>query len=203
MNLLAVTDGQKSVNDLEDIISNIHNFVDFIHVREKTKPVQEVYTLCLRLLERGVDRKKLVINDRLDVAALLHIENVHLPGAGLPVKAVKDFYPEKVIGTSVHTITEAKKAQKDGADYVLYGHCFTTNSKKGKAPIALESIQQMKQELSVPLYVIGGITEEKVDQLHHFGADGIAVMSGIFSSSNPLEAVKKLHERCLKYETKI
>ncbi|MFT8319669.1 MAG: thiamine phosphate synthase [Bacillus sp. (in: firmicutes)] len=203
MKLIAVTDNQHSIDELACKILKIHTFVDYIHIREKSKPARDVFMLCVRLLQQGVDKKKLVINDRLDVASLLSIDNVHLPGSGLPVKEVKNFFPEKTIGTSVHSIEEAIQANRDGADYILYGHCFKTNSKKGKPPIAIESIEKIKRELSIPLFVIGGITEERVEVVHQYGADGIAVMSTIFSSADPLEEVKKLQERCKQYETKL
>jgi thiazole tautomerase (transcriptional regulator TenI) len=157
----------------------------------------------VKLLEEGVDKKKIIINDRLDVALLLDIPTIHLPGAGLPITEVKKKLPEKKIGIPVHSIAEARSANRDGADYMLYGHCFQTNSKKGKPPISIESITQIKKEISIPLFVIGGITEERVGTLHHYGADGIAVMSAIFSAPNPLKAVKKLHERCINIETQI
>lgn len=73
---------------------------------------------------------------------------------------------------------------------------FRQTAKKGKPPIELQSIKKIKKQLSIPLFVIGGITEGRVEQLADLGADGVAVMSAIFSSSNPLESVKKLNERC-------
>ncbi|WP_235851960.1 thiamine phosphate synthase [Niallia nealsonii] len=194
--LMAVTDNQHSMENLMSIILKIHEYVDYIQIREKSRTANEVYTLGKRLIDEGVAKEKLIINDRIDVATLLNIKNVHLPGNGLPVEQVKKLNSQYFAGVSVHSQEEAQIAQKNKADYVLYGHCFQTNSKKGKPPIELQSIKKIKKQLSIPIFVIGGITEDRVEQLADLGADGVAIMSAIFSSSNPLESVKKLNERC-------
>lgn len=196
--LMAVTDDQHTIKKLTSIILRIHEYVDYIQIREKSRTANEIYILCKQLIDEGVKKEKIIINDRLDVAALLNIKNIHLPGSGLPMEQVKKLNPHHFAGVSVHNQKEAEAAQKNKADYVLYGHCFQTNSKKGKTPIELKSIKQIKERLSIPLFVIGGITEERVEQLADLGADGVAVMSAIFSSSNPVESVKKLRERCRK-----
>ena len=77
-------------------------------------------------------------------------------------------------------------------DYVLYGHCFETNSKKGKVPNGIQPIIDMKKELKIPVYAIGGITINKIKSLQQVKADGIAVMSGIFSAEDPLRINKTI-----------
>ena len=76
----------------------------------------------------------------MDIALLRQIPNIHLPSHGLPVKEVKNQFPYMQVGRSVHTLDEAIQAEKDGADYVLYGHCFETNSKRGLAPNGIDTI---------------------------------------------------------------
>jgi len=193
---MAVTDNQQTIQHLASTILQIHEYVDYIQIREKDRTANEIYGLCKQLIGEGVEKEKIIINDRLDIAALLNVNNVHLPGRGLPVDQVKNLNPHHFAGVSVHSQKEAENAQKNKADYVLYGHCFQTNSKKGKPPVELQSIKQIKERLSIPLFVIGGITEERLEQVADLGADGVAVMSAIFSSPNPLESVKKLSERC-------
>ena len=95
------------------------------------------------------------------------------------------------VGRSVHSLEEAIQAEKEGSDYVLYGHCFETNSKKGLAPNGIQTLVEMKKELSIPVYAIGGITEYELIALQQVKADGIAVMSGIFSAKNPKESAKQ------------
>jgi thiazole tautomerase (transcriptional regulator TenI) len=202
MKLMAVTDGLQEIADLAKSIIQIHPYVDFVQIREKQRSAGELHQLGKVLIDEGVPKHKLLINDRIDVAVLLRLQQVHLPGNGLPLEHVKDTYPNLGAGVSVHSLEEAKRAEKHGAAYVLYGHCFPTNSKKGKEPVSLNSIRDLKKSIQIPLYVIGGIVEDRIDQVASYGADGAAVMSGIFSSRQPAEAAKRLKERCANVKHK-
>ncbi|RFU67520.1 thiazole tautomerase TenI [Peribacillus saganii] len=197
MKLLAVTDDRHSVCKLASMIIQIKDIVDFIHIREKSKTSAELMSL-LKLLENGkVDMAKMVINDRLDIACDKNIPTVHLPGHGLPVKMVRAKFPYLRIGRSVHSFEEAREAKDDGADYVLYGHVFETNSKKGKPPRGTSELTKIKKTLQIPVYAIGGITPARIKEIHQTKADGIAIMSGIFSADNPAAAAERLLEICL------
>ncbi len=194
MKLIAVTDDLHSVSELASKIIRIKDVVDFVQIREKTKTVQEVISL-LQLLEDGdVKKEKIIMNDRLDIALLMNIPNLHLPEHGLPVKRVKKNFSHLQIGRSVHSLEKAKEAERDGVDYVLYGHCFETNSKKGKVPNGIHPIIDMKMEVHIPVYAIGGITLNNINALQQVKADGIAVMSGIFSAKDPLVSTKQYYE---------
>lgn len=188
MKLLAVTDDSHSVTELAVKILQIKDVVDYVHIREKSKTPKQIL-LLLQLLEKGgMKKEKIVLNDRLDVAMLRQIPNIHLPSHGLCVSEVKSRFPYLRVGRSVHVLDEAIQAERDGAHYVLYGHCFETDSKKGLSPNGIDTISAMKKELSIPVYAIGGITPARVELLKGVGADGIAVMSGIFSANHPREA---------------
>ncbi|WP_400244686.1 thiamine phosphate synthase [Niallia sp. JL1B1071] len=194
--IMAVTDNKHSLKELSAILLEIHPYVDYLQIREKAKSPKEIYWLCDDLLKEGVPGSKIIVNDRLDIVTLHALKNVHLPTSGLSVNHVKTRFPEMFIGVSVHSKEEAVLADKRNADYVLYGHCYPTNSKKGKQPIILSTISEIKRKISIPLYAIGGITEERIGELANFGVDGVAIMSAIFSSSHPLKTVKSIRERC-------
>ena len=194
MKLMAVTDDSQSVLQLANNIMHIHHSVDFIQIREKTKTVKEVLALLAYLDEAGVPKDKIIVNDRLDVALCSGIQTVHLPENGLPVQRVKERFPYLKIGRSVHDYEGAKEAERQGADYVLYGHCFATNSKKGKAPNGLTPIIEMKKSLTIPVFAIGGIQVDRVQALYDVQADGIAVMSGIFSAQQPFAKANEFKE---------
>lgn len=196
MKLIAVTDDSHTVDELAFKIIQIKDVVDFVHIREKSKTPKQILILLKLLEEGGVKKGKIVLNDRLDIAVLRQITNIHLPGHGLPVKEVKSMFPNMQVGRSVHSLEEAIQAERDGADYVLYGHCFDTNSKKGLAPNGIYTISKMKKELTIPVYAIGGITPERIEALQELSADGIAVMSGIFSVNDPKQSALNFLKKC-------
>ncbi len=151
----------------------------------------------LHLLEEGnVSKRKLIINDRLDIALLGDIQNVHLPSHGLQVKAVKQKFPQLKVGCSIHSYEEAVEAEHQGADYVLYGHIYETKCKEGKRPRGIYELEKMKMNLCIPVYAIGGILPENIWKIHLVKADGVAVMSGIFSTEDPIKIASKYHSLC-------
>ncbi|WP_235822068.1 thiamine phosphate synthase [Gottfriedia luciferensis] len=204
MELIAITDDQHPIEVLASKIIQIIDVVDYVHIREKSKKAIEIITLLNILKINKVDMKKIVLNDRLDIAIFTNLSNLHLPGHGLPLVDVKEYFPNLRVGQSVHTLTDAIQAENDQADYVIYGHCFETNCKNGLPPNGIERLPEMKKNLTIPIYAIGGILPEHVQLLKENNINGIAIMSGIFSSRNPLDSALKYYERCkLTYEKEI
>ncbi|WP_099353080.1 thiamine phosphate synthase [Fredinandcohnia onubensis] len=194
MKIIAVTDDRQSVKTLTEKIIAIKDVIDYVQIREKSKSVREIVSFIEHLQNNGVKKEKIIVNDRLDVALCMDIPTVHLPEHGLPVKMVKERYPHIRVGCSVHSFEKAKQAETNGADYVQYGHCFETNSKQGLPPNGVEPLLQMRKELSIPVYAIGGITLETLPSIQAVGADGVAVMSSIFAADEPYSITKKFRE---------
>ncbi|MFN2747147.1 MULTISPECIES: thiazole tautomerase TenI [Bacillus] len=192
MQLHAITDNRHSVEELAAKIISIKNAADFIHIRERSKHTGDISDLISRLLIGGVDKQKLVINDRVDVALFHNIHRVQLPSHGFSVKCVRDRFPHLKIGKSVHSVQEAVQAEKEGADYVLFGHIFATDSKKGRTGRGTASLADVKAAVRIPVIAIGGITAKTLPDVQKADPDGIAVMSGIFSSDSPHAAAARL-----------
>jgi thiamine-phosphate pyrophosphorylase len=77
----------------------------------------------------------------------------------------------------VHTVSEAKEAQELGADYLIAGHIFPTDCKKGVAARGLIFLEVVCDSVTVPVFAIGGITEERKEAVLSTGAKGICQMS--------------------------
>ncbi len=204
MKLLAITNDAYSVQETCAIILQIHDYVDYIHIREKSKSMLEIYCLCKQLLAGGADRRKLVINGMEEILLLANMLHVHLPENGFSIERTRNRTACQLAGKSVHSLQSALEAAKEGADYIIYGHCYETDSKAGVPPNGIKTLQAIKRAVKLPVYAIGGISEDRVGELYDSGADGICVMSGIFAAVNPELAAKKYQERCKEYaNTKI
>ena len=108
-------------------------------------------------------------------------ENVHLP---LGIFSRKS---GKIVGTSVHSVEDAIEAQRLGADYVLAGHVFETDCKKGLPGRGLKFIEDVSSNISIPVYAIGGITPENYGDVIKAGAKGAAIMSSAMTCKNVRE----------------
>lgn len=186
-----ISTGRQKPKQLADIIGVIHPDIDFIHLREKMKTAKEVYEMVELLTDKKVPLSKIMINDRVDVACASNVKGVHLAYHSLPVEIVKRKFTDLTVGCSVHSIQEAQIAEQQGADYVIFGHVYSTQSKPGIIPKGLEQLRSVSESVSIPVIAIGGITPANIRDVIEAGAQGIAVMSGIFEAEDPLEAVQQ------------
>lgn len=136
-----------------------------------------------------------LINDRVDVAAAVGADGVHLGQCDMPLTAARKILgPDKIIGISTHSVAEAKKAEREGADYVAVGPVFPTQTKEDAHPVVgVRGVRRLKENVSLPVVAIGGIHEDNVRAVVKEGkADAVAVISAITKSRNVHLTVKNL-----------
>ncbi|MDE5582318.1 MAG: thiamine phosphate synthase [Ruminococcus sp.] len=103
-----------------------------------------------------------------------------------------DMNANRFIGVSVHSVKEAEIAEKKGVDYVIAGHIFETDCKKGLAPRGLDFLREVCKSIKIPVYAIGGINPHNISETAKAGADGACIMSGFMKCENPVEYIKQL-----------
>ena len=141
-----------------------------------------LYELTVRAVEitRG-SNTRLLVNDRVDIALAGGADGVHLTARSLPVSVVRNIcrVPEFLIGASTHSLAEARAAQAAGADFVVFGPIFDTESKRAFGePQGLDKLREVTSELGeFPVLAIGGITRENFAACVDAGASGIAGIS--------------------------
>ncbi|MCX7094890.1 MAG: thiamine phosphate synthase [Methylobacter sp.] len=124
----------------------------------------------------------LLINDDIELAALVNADGVHLGKEdGAVAQARKRLGNAAIIGVSCYdSVEQAIAAQSQGATYAAFGRFFPSNSKPLAAPAHIETLRQAKLKLTIPLVAIGGILPENGAQLVAAGADLLAVIGGLF-----------------------
>ncbi|SDH82943.1 thiamine-phosphate diphosphorylase [Alteribacillus persepolensis] len=201
--LHAVSTGRQSLAEWLERSVLIKDEVDFLHIREKSWDENQVRYAVSQLLTEGVPADKIIVNSRPQIAAQYQLGGIHFPEK-------YSFYPfiyqRSRVGVSVHSKQSALDKAAAGADYLFYGHIFATKSKPGAAPRGLHLLQAVAESVSCPVIAIGGITPINVPQCIEQGAQGIAVMSGIYEASNPLkqaQAYKKALKEGAGYENNV
>lgn len=157
---------------------------------------------CRQLLSWGEEIRDLcsshdalfIMNDRIDVALSCSADGVHLGQQDIPAETARKMLGDKLIlGVSASSLAEALQAQRDGADYIGFGHIFPTFSKKKTyAPVGTGTLEKAAAILSIPIIAIGGIDAENAHSVISAGASGIAVISAVTRAESPVDAGKKL-----------
>lgn len=130
-----------------------------------------------------------ILHSFVDVARNIGCKAVHLP---LPVlkKEAANLREFERIGASVHSLEEAIEAEKAGASYITAGHIFETDCKPSLPPRGLTFLREVRKEVHIPVYAIGGITPENTDEAVNAGAEGVCIMSGLMQCKDPLKYMK-------------
>ncbi|NRD80681.1 thiamine phosphate synthase [Bacillus sp. BRMEA1] len=187
------------LGQLCELLKDLQPYFTAVHLREKHRSAREIYDAVHLLLKNGIPPSKIIINDRVDVSIAAGSGGVQLAFHSLRASVVKNHFSELKIGCSIHNIEEGQQAYQDGADFLLYGHIFSTNSKPGLKPKGLEELKEMTKQLPIPVIAIGGITPKNAKLAVEAGAKGIAVMSGVLEANDPLSAIKA-YQNALKME---
>ncbi len=190
--VFVVTDRKIMIKSFVEQIANIsESGVDRIILREKDLIEPEyryLATECLAVCtEYGVP---LCINTYVNVAKAMKIEDVQLP-LGI-MRKLTDRKGLTSIGVSVHSIKEAKEATELGADYLIAGPIFQTESKPNAIPKGPEFIKDLSKNFNVPVYAIGGIDPYNVKHIASNGGSGVCIRSSAMRSDNMKVLVREL-----------
>ncbi|CAM3755454.1 thiamine phosphate synthase [Marinicrinis lubricantis] len=188
--LHVISNGRQPLPQFASLAGKIFPHVTSFHLREKSKSSRELVQAIEWMLEAGVPAKQIVVNDRVDVAWSCHTGGAHLAYHSLEVERVKSAFPGMRTGCSVHSAVEAALVEQQGADYVLFGHVFPSQSKPDLPPRGLDALREAAASVRLPVIAIGGITPDNASQVIRAGASGIAVMSGIVDAADPAARVQ-------------
>ena len=134
----------------------------------------------------------LFINDRLDIALATAADGIHLPGNGLPVSAVRELAPKIFIGSSTHSLSEARAAIEQGANFVTFGPVFATPSKAGMGqPLGMELLARAVTTLRAPVFALGGIDVARASGCAQVGAR-VACIRAVLGAADPAQAAGDL-----------
>ncbi|MDI3256193.1 MAG: thiamine phosphate synthase [Kyrpidia sp.] len=173
---------------LEEVIREwLSGGVRCIQLREKDLNTRE-------LLEMGAIIRRMtreagalfIVNDRVDIAAVLDADGVHLGQEDLPVGDARQILgPHRLIGVSTHSVEEAREARRLGADYIGLGPMRPTTTKTNTHPVVgVEGLRAVRRTVHLPIVAIGGIEVSDAEDLVAAGADGLAVIRGLLDTDD-------------------
>ena len=117
-----------------------------------------------------------------------------LPGCGAQLSFQNRGLPVSgEFGVSVHAPEEAAALQESNVAYLIAGHVFPTDCKKGVPARGLEFLEKVCQSASQPVYAIGGMTPERVPSVLQAGAAGYCVMSALMKAPDPVRLIQEFY----------
>ena len=180
--LYLITDSSSTGSShLRSVKQAIDAGIRIIQLRDKVMSLKDLFKEACSV--RDIASKKgaiLIINDHVGLALAVNAHGVHLGQNDLPVREARRILGgRKIIGVSTHTLTQALKAQREGADYIGFGPIFHTTTKDAGTPKGLRYISKIRDYIDIPIVGIGGIKPEYIADIFSAGADAAAISSGI------------------------
>jgi thiamine-phosphate pyrophosphorylase len=166
----------------------------WVSVREKDLSQDEQISLVRTLLP--VARRYgacLTLHGDAALAKACGADGVHLPAGSDPIASRAMLGPAKLIGVSLHTVTEAEAIDPNVVDYAIAGPTFETASKPGYGPeIGRKGLAEISRAAPVPVLAIGGLNATRAAEVLAAGPVGIAVMGGVMRAADPGQEVRAL-----------
>ena len=172
---------------LEFIEQTVSAGVDMVQIRERDVTARALYYLTEAVTKPARTAGAFVlVNDRADIAASTGA-GVHLTTGSLTAEVVRAALgPDLLIGVSTHTLEEAEAAERDGANFAVFGPVFETPSKKEYGePVGLDQLRRVTNRLSIPVLALGGIKLSNYREALNAGAAGVAGIS-MFAETHDL-----------------
>ena len=188
LTLCYITDRRSLRDDLpRQIARSLEAGVDLIQIREKDLSSRELYELARDALSlKNPAGTRILLNERVDVALAAGVGGVHLPSNAVAPSRIRLLTPpDFLIGVSCHSMEEVRRAETEGAGYIVFGPIFPTVSKmKYGSPRGLSALRDAARAVTVPVLALGGVTLDNAGQCLDSGAAGIAGISLFQESAN-------------------
>ncbi len=166
--------------------------------RNKTASMKVAYVEALALRKIAQELGVLfIVNDRCDLALAVDADGVHLGQGDLPVHLARNVMgPDKLIGLSTHDRDQVIAATAAGPDYIGFGPIFKPGSKTDHDPVVgLAGLRGIRPLTPLPIFAIGGITLDEVENVMSIGANGVAVISAILKAPDIRQTVSEFVAR--------
>lgn len=197
--LYAITDRKDNVSRelYEQVRYALEGGITMLQLREKTicdsdliYEATEIKNLCHRY---GVP---LIINDRVDIALKIGADGVHVGMEDMPVCKIREIAGKDfIIGATAKTVSQAKIAESEGADYIGVGAVFPSPTKKNAIRITPEQLNEICCAVDIPAVAIGGINLNNISELSGCKINGFAVVSAIFSATDIKKTTEDLKHK--------
>ena len=178
----------------EQVEKALKGGVTLVQLREKACSSREFYQLALRV--KAITQRHgvpLIINDRADIALAAGADGVHVGQSALPCPVVRAMVgPDKIVGVSAATVEEAVQAEQQGADYIGVGAMYATGTKTDARIVTPQVLDQIRQQVKLPIVVIGGINKNTIPHFKNRGIQGVAVVSAIVAQPDVEQAAREL-----------
>jgi thiamine-phosphate pyrophosphorylase len=145
-----------------------------IQLRSPGMTARELEANAIELV--GASPVPVLISSRCDIVLASRAAGVNLPERDIAVQDARALLGQRLIGRSVHSLQSALDAQQGGADFVIFGPVWSSESHADTPPQGLDALTAVTHALRIPVLAIGGVTVDRIAACEAAGAAGYAAI---------------------------
>jgi thiamine-phosphate pyrophosphorylase len=179
----------------------IQGGADAVQLREKTMTDREFLAIANEFKKITSQTKTLfIVNDRAEIAKEVDADGLHIGQSDIDIHTARKILGyDKILGISTHNISQARRAQQEGADYISVGPIFYTKTKSYEPPVGLDYLKQVKREITIPFVAIGAINLDNINEILDAGGARVAICSAIICSNNIIQTTKSFKNQLVTH----
>jgi 8-oxo-dGTP diphosphatase len=180
--IYAITNAYEySGNFLNKVEQKFNNGLRLIQVREKAIPKNNFIELTKEIIQlAGNFDAKVMINSDINLAYKLNAHGVHLNSTLL--HGLSEVPKDLIVSASCHSAHDIEKAMKMNVSFVVLSPVQKTQSHPNTTPIGWDNFSKIAQNYSIPIYALGGMKNDDIENALNAGAIGIASQRAIWES---------------------
>lgn len=195
-------------NSIKEQLLNIEEVLDagceWLQLRYKNASKGESLQLALsvsKIIESYNCR--FIINDHPEIAKEVDADGVHLGLNDMPVAIARAIIGEdKIIGGTANTLSDLLQRHTEQCDYIGLGPFRFTTTKENLSPILglkgyNEIMSQLnEQQITTPVFAIGGIEQDDISEILKTGIYGVALSGLITHHTQKQQLFNELNILC-------
>jgi 8-oxo-dGTP diphosphatase len=151
-----------------------------IQVREKNMPADELRQFAADVVKLAHHHgARVLINHDVQLAHDSGADGVHLTAAQLQTLSQRPAC--EWVAASCHSRTEIEAATRLGADFVVAGPVAPTPTHPDAVVLGWSGFGQCVQDTAIPVYALGGMQLQDLEQARQSGAHGVAMLRGAWA----------------------
>ncbi len=176
----AILEGHTTQQVLEHLDKIIRNQVSMLQLRIKSLPHAEIETVYRAVWAKCRQHSiRLLINSDLPLSHA-KADGIHLSSRALLASQTRPKAYEWV-AASCHNLPELKHAENIGVDFVVLAPILPTATHPDATSLGWENMTALIEHVNLPVFALGGLSLQDVDQILHAGGQGIAGISAFLS----------------------
>jgi thiamine-phosphate diphosphorylase len=163
------------VADAATGLRSVDRGATIVQLRNPRMSARELESEAVRLV--AASSVPVLISARCDIALASGAAGVNLPERDIAVADARSVLPESIVGRSVHSLEGAREAERQGADFVIFGPVWASPTHAGQEARGLGALAEVARAVRIPVLAIGGVTLERAEECLRAGGSGYAAIT--------------------------